>query len=52
MRALNMKGQYVVSCAIRGVKISHPSKDWELKHALIQAQLEQWEQDCPEDFIG
>ncbi len=39
MVALNVRGRYVASYAIQGVEVTHPSKQWERKHAECRAQF-------------
>jgi len=39
MIALNIRGRYVASYAIAGVEVTHPTKQWERKHATYEAQF-------------
>lgn len=50
MVALQVRGRYVASYAIRGVQISNASTYWERKLAEHKAQFELREQDLPDVF--
>jgi len=39
MIALHVRGRYVASDAIAGVEVTHPTKQWERKHATYEAQF-------------
>jgi hypothetical protein len=50
MLALNVNGKYVASYAIRGVQMSHPTKNWERKQAESRVQFDRRQHDYPEVF--
>ncbi|WP_417235129.1 hypothetical protein [Arthrobacter sp.] len=48
--ALKMRGRWVASYAIRGVQLTHPTKQWTRKAAAYREQFSQREEQVPEVF--
>jgi len=51
MIALQVRGRYVASYAIKGVQMPYPSKTWERKYAAFKTQFEQRQEQLPKVFV-